>query len=101
LLVIGSDDAGYNPSKVAPYLMSGRPVLAILHLESPACDVVDESGGVCLRFGGPSQDLEQEVFCALTGAPTAAEEKSLKLKELTAEAMTERLARILDAAVTG
>ena len=53
LLVIGSDDQGYNPSKVAPYLMSGRPVLAILNANSPAASVVEAAGAAWSALTGP------------------------------------------------
>jgi hypothetical protein len=97
LLVMGSDDAGYNPSKVAPYLMSGRPVLAILHAESPAADAVEESGGACIRFRAASE-LDKQVMDVLLSERRAAIERTSELKGLSAEAMTERLVRVFDSA---
>jgi len=99
LLVMGSDDVGYNPSKVAPYLMSGRPVLAILHAESPASDVVEKAGGACIRFGGSSPDVSRQVTDELLRGTRMATERTSELKELSAEAMTARLARVFDSAV--
>jgi hypothetical protein len=99
--VIGSDDVGYNPSKVAPYLMSGRPVLAILHVASPAANVVEQAGGACVRFDAGSLDLEGRVLdVLLTGRFVPAAERSLELEDLSAESMTERLARVFDSART-
>jgi hypothetical protein len=100
LMVLGSDDVGYNPSKVAPYLMSGRPVLAILHAASPAAEVVKKSGGMCVCFGPGEADASQQVLKVLTEErPSGVAEGTLDLKELSAEAMTERLARVFDSAV--
>lgn len=36
LLFFGSDDPAYNPSRLFPYLMARKPLLAILHQQSPA-----------------------------------------------------------------
>jgi hypothetical protein len=35
-LILGVDDAGYIPSKLFNYALSGKPLLAILHREGPA-----------------------------------------------------------------
>ena len=35
-LVLGVDDSGYMPSKLFSYALSGKPLLALLHRESPA-----------------------------------------------------------------
>lgn len=36
LLILGVDDAGYMPSKLFSYALSGKPLLASLHRDSPA-----------------------------------------------------------------
>jgi hypothetical protein len=40
LIVLGSDDAQYSPSKVYPYLLAGRPIVSILHEDSPVVDLM-------------------------------------------------------------
>ena len=35
-LIFGVDDAGYMPSKLFSYALSGKPLLAVLHREGPA-----------------------------------------------------------------
>jgi hypothetical protein len=35
-LILGVDDAGYMPSKLFGYALSGKPLLASLHRDSPA-----------------------------------------------------------------
>jgi len=40
LIVLGSTDAQYSPSKVYPYLLAGRPIVAVLHESSPVVDIL-------------------------------------------------------------
>jgi glycosyltransferase involved in cell wall biosynthesis len=48
LLLLGSDDPGYTPSKLAPYLGAGKPILAILHEDCPAVPDLRDCPGVTL-----------------------------------------------------
>lgn len=45
VLLIGSDEPHYTASKLHPSLLAGRPVLAILHESSSACDMIRRVGG--------------------------------------------------------
>ncbi len=45
LLVLGSDDTAYTPSKIYPYLLSGKPLLCIMHVDSPVMKMLHEVGG--------------------------------------------------------
>jgi hypothetical protein len=91
LLVIGSNDPGYNPSKVAPYLMSGRPVLAILHSASPAAAVVEQAGGACHRLTNAGATDSDSLAALLDRPLTSPVRRDGALMDLTAEAMTRRL----------
>ena len=44
-LVLGVDDAGYMPSKLATYAYSGKPLLACLHRDGPALAMLRERAG--------------------------------------------------------
>jgi hypothetical protein len=44
LFIPGSDSPGYTASKIFPYLLSSKPLLAIFADESPALKVLDEYG---------------------------------------------------------
>lgn len=44
LFIPGSDDPRYIASKLFPYLITGKPLLAILHEQSPAVDLLHEFG---------------------------------------------------------
>ncbi len=66
VLVIGSTEAHYTPSKVFQAVQSRRPVLAFLHAESTAVDVLRESGaGKSLLVGDGHLPTREEVANAL------------------------------------
>lgn len=65
IMAIGSDDPSYTPSKIAACLMVGRPVLALLHAQSPARNLAIGAGATCINFGadsGGSDKAEAEVL---------------------------------------
>ena len=45
LLVLGSNDPGYTASKLVPYLLARRPLLAVMHEQSLVCELVQRCGG--------------------------------------------------------
>jgi hypothetical protein len=45
LLVIGSDDPAYTASKLYPYLLARRPLLALAHRQSSVVDLIERCGG--------------------------------------------------------
>lgn len=47
LIVPGSDDAAYNASKIYPYLLARRPLLAVFHRDSPVVELLQSAGGAC------------------------------------------------------
>jgi glycosyltransferase involved in cell wall biosynthesis len=52
LLVIGSDDAAYTPSKIYPYLFAGKPIVAVVHQHSAVVDVLRRADNcVIVTFG--------------------------------------------------
>ena len=48
LLVPGSDESGYNASKLFPYLLARKPTLIIFHRDSPVFRLVSEVAGATL-----------------------------------------------------
>lgn len=44
LIVLGSDDPQYSPSKIYPYLLVGRPIVSVLHECSPVVDLMRRAG---------------------------------------------------------
>ena len=60
LIVPGSDDPAYTASKIYPYLLARRPMLAIFHRRSSVVDLLARTGGaVCVPFdsGQPAETL--------------------------------------------
>lgn len=58
VFILGSTEPHYTPSKVYQGVLSKRPILAVLHEESQACEVLRHTGaGRVLSFAG-EDDLE-------------------------------------------
>ncbi len=58
LLVIGSNDPGYTASKLYPYLLARRPLLAVVHGRSSVAEVLRRCGGgdlVCFAEQGEAE----------------------------------------------
>jgi hypothetical protein len=53
VFVLGSTEPHYTPSKVYQGVLAGKPILAVLHEASSACEVVRSTGaGQVLEFAG-------------------------------------------------
>ncbi len=53
VFILGSTEPHYTPSKVYQGILSGKPILAVLHEQSTAVDVLKRSaGGLVLGFNG-------------------------------------------------
>ncbi|HTI11058.1 MAG TPA: hypothetical protein VL832_20950 [Puia sp.] len=53
VFILGSTEPHYTPSKVYQGVLSGKPILAVLHTESTAVDVIRTAvTGLVLAFGG-------------------------------------------------
>jgi hypothetical protein len=63
LLLPGSDDPQYTPSKLYPYILARKPLLAVLHENSGACQVVrSTNAGRVQTFG--HQQSSAASLCA-------------------------------------
>ncbi|TZF86210.1 glycosyltransferase family 4 protein (plasmid) [Pedobacter sp. BS3] len=64
--ILGSTEAHYTPSKVYQSVLSGKAAFAILHQDSTACQVIEQSGaGTVLSFKGePDISHIAETFLA-------------------------------------
>jgi len=109
LLVIGSDSASYTPSKIYPYVLARRPLLAILHEKSPAAEILlrcraghlvpfpeDGSGAALQRAVDALKatwwDIESE---------TAPDVDWQEFSQYTAREMTRKQCQVFDRAVAG
>jgi hypothetical protein len=107
LIVPGSDDPGYAPSKLHNCLLARRPMLAILHKDSPAnAAVALLRGGVCATFvaGEPRGELVTHIRNRWF-LPRAWEHNvtldTVGFEPHTARAMTGKLASVFDRCAAG
>lgn len=64
LLVLGSNDPGYTASKLVPYLLARRPLLAVMHEQSLVGEVLERcGGGQLVRFSSntPTAELSDRI----------------------------------------
>jgi len=107
ILVLGSTERHYSPSKVFQTLQAGRPILAVLHEDSSAVQMLRASGAeavVTMAEGAlPSvDDFIQALRTVLTGAgaePTRGRPEALDA--WSARESARRLAMALDQALAG
>jgi len=53
IFILGSTEPHYTPSKLYQAILSKKPVLAVLHQQSTACQIIRDSGaGLVLPFNG-------------------------------------------------
>jgi hypothetical protein len=70
IFILGSTEPHYTPSKVYQGILSDKPVFAVLHKESSACKIIQQSkAGYVLAFNGESDTalIAQEFSKTLTG----------------------------------
>ena len=103
VLVMGSDEPHYTASKLHPSLLARRPLLAIFHEKSSACDMVRRVGGAELVTFTENDELP-DFACRVSAAllkivrePTAmspANHRELSL--LSADSIAQRFAALFD-----
>ena len=64
LLLIGSDDAGYTASKVYPYLLAGKPIVAVVHERSSLVKVLKDARAVVVTFSGNGENRAGDELLA-------------------------------------
>jgi hypothetical protein len=107
LLIVGSEARHYTASKIFPYILAAKPLLAVLHEESHAGKLLQEVGaGKAVTFGPghPLPDIGEEIsramrelLCLPPGwmPPTQWQ----RFQPYTASAVTARLAEVFDRTV--
>ena len=104
LLVPGSDDPSYTASKIYPYVLVQRPLLAIFHEQSSVVEVLKRTrAGVVTTFDGEESDdhaCEARVLQGLQQLIATRDEEVRTdwsgFERYTARAMTEQLCSFLD-----
>lgn len=99
LIVFGSDDPAYTASKIYPYLLAGRPLLAIFHEQSSVVALMREvGGGVCVTFNA---GLSEEALVERIHQAWFASAAWCTPQALDAERFTPWTARAQAAALAG
>ena len=101
LLVLGSESPHYTASKLFPYILAAKPLLAVFHEESSAVKLLEETrAGKAITFSAarPPLSVVGEIEAALhklldapAGVPPTTDWK--KLEPFTARAVTARPGR--------
>jgi hypothetical protein len=59
LIVVGSDDPSYTASKIYPYLLAGKPLLAVFHEQSSVVGLMrNVGGGTVVSFNDTTSSAE-------------------------------------------
>ena len=105
LVIPGSDDPGYTASKLYPYVLADKPLLALFHEESTVVDIIRQSrAGVVVPFAsgeaatGVADRIAQEWF---ESPPTGTQTDWAAFEPYTARAMTQKLAAAFNRAIAG
>ena len=103
-LILGVDDAGYMPSKLYSYALSGKPLLASLHRDGPAYAELDSNPilGRALWFdrsGEMPVDRAAEVVGAFVREVVARRsfDRRVALKTFLAPSMARRHVELFEA----
>ena len=107
LLVLGSESPHYTASKLFPYILAAKPLLAVLHEESSGVRLLDETGaGKAITFSAARPPLSvaadiQVALRSLLSAPVGTNPQTNwdKFEPYTARAVTSKLAKIFDRTV--
>lgn len=104
LFLVGSDEAHYTASKVFPYMLAQRPLLAVFHEQSSVVQILKSYGASeVVTFGGP-QTLNQRTQDICNSLLSLLNRRTLevdlgKIEPYTIRSMTQRLAKVFDKAV--
>jgi hypothetical protein len=98
LFIPGSDDPKYTASKIYPYILTGKPLLAIFNPQSSAIDTLREYGVKHVYDYAENNDSEICAFLKQVAEGTVATENynSETIKRYSAENMTRRQCELFD-----
>ncbi|MGB7546540.1 MAG: hypothetical protein WBM14_02215, partial [Terracidiphilus sp.] len=109
LLLLGSSDRAYSPSKLYPYYLSNKPMLSVVFRDSYLASLVTElncSTIVALDPDGPNDSAHAEIHrffdLALAGFPPASlpqRNDALFQRSYLSETLTQRQCELFNEAV--
>jgi hypothetical protein len=107
LVLPGSDDPNYTASKLYPYILAKKPLLAVFHENSSVVDILRETQAgraVTFEASTPEESLGECVYetwsTMLERLPYTPETDWQAFEPYTAEAMTRRQVKVFDEAVS-
>jgi hypothetical protein len=109
LVVLGSEAPHYTASKIFPYILAAKPLLAVFHEDSSAVKLLEETrAGRAVTFSAARPplnvvgEIEAELQNLLT-APAGSRPPTdwNKFEPFTARAVTARLAEVFDRTIAG
>ena len=66
LLIIGSDDPNYTASKIYPYILAEKPLLAFFHPQSSAAEIIRQcNAGIVVPLGTAKEDTIAFTYASL------------------------------------
>ncbi len=103
-LILGVDEQGYMPSKLFSYALSGKPLLACVHRDGPACSTLrrDPTLGHALWFSSAG-DMCVDEAAAVAGAfldeviARRTFDRTARLRPFLAKAMAEQHVALFEA----
>lgn len=107
VFILGSTEAHYTPSKVYQGVLSGKPILAVLHKESSALQVLNKTNaGVFYPLdpehlddlGASFAQLYKE-YVSFSESFSPAQVKQQELEAYSAFSVTKKLAELIDKAM--
>lgn len=108
IFILGSTEPHYTPSKLYQGVLSGKPILAVLHSDSAAVKVLNDSGaGIVLDFNGEAdiENIEKQFAVVFKNYIQFADQfntdqinKQL-FEQYSAKAVTQKLAALLNTAI--
>jgi hypothetical protein len=103
LFIPGSDDAAYTASKIYPYLLTGKPLLAIFNKASPAVQVLQEYGAADVYDydnvpGGAISSFLEDV---VSGNPAPVEYNPAAIKKYSAREVAFKQCLLFNAVLHG
>ena len=103
LFIPGSDDPKYSASKIYPYLLVEKPLLAIFHQHSNVIDIIDKcvTGATLIRFS--DEDINSKLAQTLTDwakGNLAPLKLTAHIKDYSAENMTLKQTELFNSVIS-
>jgi len=103
IFILGSSEAHYTPSKVFQAVVAQRPIFALLHSESTAVEIIKKiNAGIVVTFdeakrvGSCLEEIADAIYQTMTDNFSGEQVNWLAFKAYSAEAVTEKLAKVFD-----